>query len=196
MQDLSIRISTRAADGAVQTIDIGRPLSAPIVELGSPIDVQAPAPDGNRFIRVNADGERMADDATGDHVAVIDTTTGLMWSVESLGDPADEDDGITQEHCIERCKRLRLLGFDDWRLPTRTELAGLVDDTRHDPAIDTRFFPRVKPRWHWTSTAAAWSSAGAWVVLFGYGHVYNLHRSHDGFALAVRRSGQSSVSLT
>ncbi len=125
-----------------------------------------------------------------DHVAVLDQATGLMWSVESLGDPSDESDGITQEHCMERCKELQLLDFNDWRLPTRAELAGLIDDTRHEPAIDTDLFPRVKPRWHWTSTPAAWSSASAWYVGFYNGGVYYLRRYDLGFALAVRRAGQ------
>jgi hypothetical protein len=141
--------------------------------------------------KVLANGTRIpASDPRTDHVAVIDHAAGLMWSVDSLGDPDNPDDGIAHDHCIERCKQLRLLGFDDWRLPTRAELAALVDDTRHEPAIDTNLFPRVKPRWHWTSTAAAWSSASAWGVYFYYGGVYGSHRVYLGFALAVRRASQ------
>jgi hypothetical protein len=146
---------------------------------------------GIRFTRVLADGQYLKPDSDRtDHHAVIDHSTGLMWSVESLGDPSDENDGITQEHCIERCKQLRLLGYDDWRLPTRTELAALVDDTRHEPAIDTSLFPHVKPRWHWTSTPAAWSSSAAWGVFFDDGGVSYGRRSLSGFALAVRRASQ------
>jgi hypothetical protein len=143
------------------------------------------------FTKVTAEGLHLpADSDRTDHFAVIDHSTGLMWSVESLGDPSDENDGITQEHCIERCKQLRLLGYDDWRLPTRTELADLVDDTRHEPAIDVSLFPHVKPRWHWTSTPAAWSSASAWGVGFDNGVVGSNPRNSDGFALAVRRASQ------
>jgi len=143
------------------------------------------------FTRVLADGNRLpaGSDRT-DHVAVIDHSTGLMWSVESLGSKEDADDGITQEACEARCRELTLLGTNDWRLPTRAELAALVDDTRHEPAIDTSLFPRVKPRWHWTSTPCAWSSASAWGVDFGFGDVGSYHRGSDGFALAVRRAGQ------
>jgi hypothetical protein len=123
-----------------------------------------------------------------DHVAVIDHATGLMWAVESIGD----EDGDSQDHaaCTKACAELRLLGHDDWRLPTRAELVALVDDTRRDPAIDTNLFPRVKPNWHWTSTETAWSSGSAWGVYFGDGLVYGSPRGNYGFALAVRRAGQ------
>ncbi|GAB3305799.1 Lcl C-terminal domain-containing protein [Luteimonas notoginsengisoli] len=189
MSELSIRVTHRTEiDGRAveKTIDIETIPSLPAVsQVAAPARVAAasPEPSGQRFEKVHTKGEAR-------HVAVLDHQTGLMWSVESLGDPDDADDGITQEHCIERCRELRLLGFEDWRLPTRAELAGLVDDTRHEPAIDTDLFPGVKPRWHWTSTAAAWSSASAWGVGFYDGGVSSARRSGDGFALAVRRAGQ------
>jgi len=144
-----------------------------------------------RFTKLLADGARLplGSDRT-DHVAVIDEHTGLMWSVESLGSTKDEDDGISHEACKKRCAELNLLSFTDWRLPSRAELAGLIDDTTHEPAVDTNLFPRVKARWHWTSTPCAWSSASAWVVSFYYGLVNGNHRDGNGFALAVRRAGQ------
>ncbi|HID8537726.1 TPA: DUF1566 domain-containing protein [Stenotrophomonas maltophilia] len=123
-----------------------------------------------------------------DHVAVIDHATGLMWAVKSIGD--SDGDPMSQADCEKACSELRLLGYDDWGMPTRAELAALVDDTRHEPAIDTSLFPGVLPRWHWTSTPAAWSSASAWDVNFYNGYVDYNHRYDDGFALAVRRAGQ------
>jgi hypothetical protein len=142
-------------------------------------------------IKIAADGSRLPSAYAGtDHVAVLFPQRRLMFAVESLGNPDNPDDGIAQEQCAERCKQLRLLGYDDWRLPTRAELARLIDDTRREPAIDTSIFPKVKPRWYWTSTQAAWSSASAWFVSFGYGYVNHGHRGYYGFALAVRRAGQ------
>jgi hypothetical protein len=148
------------------------------------------------WTKVLADGTHVAgSDSRTDHVAVIDHSTGLMWSVESLGSEADADEGLNHEACAKRAAALRLLGHEDWRPPTRTELAALVDDTRREPAIDTALFPRVKPRWHWTSTP--WidsdgkaSASVAWYVNFGNGYVYHGHRGNEGFALAVRRPGQ------
>ncbi len=143
------------------------------------------------FTKVLADGTHLpAGSSLTNHVAVIDHSTGLMWSVESLGSTEDANDGMTQEACEARCRELTLLGTNDWRLPTRAELAALIDDTRHEPAIDTSLFPRVKPRWHWTSTPCAWSSASAWLVDFSGGLVGYDPRSRCGIALAVRRAGQ------
>jgi len=136
-----------------------------------------------------ADGTGAAgSDPRTDHVAVIDHSTGLTWAVKSIGD--SDGDPMSQADCEKACRELRLLGHDDWRPPTRSELAALVDDTRHEPAIDTSLFPGVLSRWHWTSTPCAWSSASAWFVDFGGGHVGDLHRGGYGFALAVRRAGQ------
>ncbi|HIE5740738.1 TPA: DUF1566 domain-containing protein [Stenotrophomonas maltophilia] len=136
-----------------------------------------------------ADGTSAAgSDPRTDHVAVIDHATGLMWAVKSIGD--SDGDPMSQVDCEKACRELRLLGYDDWGMPTRGELAALVEDTRHEPAIDTSLFPGVLPRWHWTSTPAAWSSASAWFVDFSYGRVDYLRRNYNGFALAVRRAGQ------
>ncbi|HDS1633524.1 TPA: DUF1566 domain-containing protein [Stenotrophomonas maltophilia] len=136
-----------------------------------------------------ADGTNAAgSDPRTDHVAVIDHATGLMWAVKSIGD--SDGDPMSQADCDKACRELRLLGYDDWGMPTRAELAALVDDTRHEPAIDTSLFPGVLPRWHWTSTPCAWSSASAWGVYFGHGYVSSLRRLSYGFALAVRRAGQ------
>ncbi|MFC6351275.1 DUF1566 domain-containing protein [Stenotrophomonas sp. CW117] len=177
----------------VGTLNI-HPISTPI--LAQPESIAEPFTTGaanttTQHTKILADGTHLpaGSDRT-DHVAVIDHATGLMWAVESLGSTNDPEAGISQEACQARCSELRLLGHSDWRLPTRSELAGLVDDTRHEPAIDTSLFPRVKPRWHWTSTAAAWSSASAWLVYFHDGNVDDYHRCYEGFALACRRSGQ------
>ncbi len=154
------------------------------LELGQVIDHRATG-----HTKLFADGTSAAgSDPRTDHVAVIDHATGLMWAVKSIGD--SDGDPMSQADCEKTCANLQLLGYDDWRLPTRAELSALVDETRHEPAIDTALFPGVLSRWHWTSTAAAWSSASAWAVSFSDGHVGSSHRNYYGIALAVRRAGQ------
>ena len=130
-------------------------------------------------------------------MAAIDVATGTMYCVTSLGKSDDApDESMTQQQCIERCNGFRLLGFDDWALGTRNEAAWIIDDdTRRAPAVDPDLFPGIKPDWHWTSSAlmnrdGTASASVAWCVYFYYGSVSYYHRDDDGFALAVRRSGQ------
>jgi hypothetical protein len=56
---------------------------------------------------------------------------------------------------------------DGWRLPTRTELLTLVDDTKHSPSCSV--FPDCPSEYFWTSTPWAGSSSGAWRVHFTSG---------------------------
>ena len=77
---------------------------------------------------------------------VTDNTTGLMWQ--------KQDDGVrrTWDQALEYCKGLSLGGHSDWRLPTVKELQSIVDYAKHNPAIDTMFFPDTKASVYWSST--------------------------------------------
>jgi hypothetical protein len=96
---------------------------------------------------------------------VRDTTTGLEWSHDDVAAIA-----VPWANADAACRDLRLGGHDDWRLPTRTELFALVDETRVQPAIDIEAFPNCKSSWYWTGTPHAASPAAcAWFVGFGSG---------------------------
>ena len=137
-----------------------------------------------KFIKIGADGQQLPADAT-DHVAVLLPAHGLMFTATSV-----VDSDVPQEECEAACKALTLAGYSDWDLPTIDELQLLVDRSRYSPAIDTDFFRDIQNDWYWSKTPAAWSSASAWLVYFGYGSVYDYPRYNGGFALAVRRAGQ------
>ena len=130
-----------------------------------------------RFIPLDAQLQPLS--AFGEHVAVQDTTTGLIWAVE-FG--TDLDHAAAEAYC----KALTLGSQSDWRLPTRVELFGITDDTRCRPAIDAEAFPTTPSDWFWTSTAFAAGSAYAWVVYFGFGLVNFDHRGYGCHARAVR----------
>lgn len=101
------------------------------------------------------------------HVAVIDEKNGLMWAADDV--TADGVDFATAE---KACRDLRLLGHDDWRLPTIQELLTCIDYSRCNPATDPEIH-RVKSAWYWTRTPAAWSASARWFVTFGYGDSIN-----------------------
>jgi hypothetical protein len=87
--------------------------------------------------------------------AIRDNETGLTWqsdlspSTFMFGDSSFCDDATTG-------------GFDDWRLPTITELQTIMDDTRTAPSVDTNMFP-IDPDMNisfWTSTPYGTSGFG------------------------------------
>jgi hypothetical protein len=54
-----------------------------------------------------------------------------------------------------------------WRLPTQTELSGLVLSYCSSPATDTAIFPETPATWFWSSSADG--AQGAWFVDFEQG---------------------------
>jgi hypothetical protein len=119
-------------------------------------------------------------------VSVIDETNALMWSRTML-------DEMTHADAEAACKALRLAGFDDWRLPARFELESLLDLSRHEPAINTDFFPDTASAYYWTSTPAAASPADcAWIVNFNHGHSGWYNRNNRTRVRAVRSVSRAS----
>ena len=75
-------------------------------------------------------------------------------------------------------------GYTDWRLPTVQELAGLVDYTRRDPAIN-RIFALCDGR-YWSSTTLTTSPFYAVLVLFTNGDVSFSFEGNSHYVQAVR----------
>jgi hypothetical protein len=101
-----------------------------------------------------------------DGSAVLDTRTGLVWEqspgVQHLG-WADAPD---------YCRGRTTGGRPDWRLPTKDELASLVDPTQADPALpDGHPFANVKSAIYWTATPDAKDPILAWHVSFFTGQI-------------------------
>jgi len=136
-----------------------------------------------RFSKVGPQGAVLAADAA-TWVAVLDNTTGLMWSLQ-----ATKVDNWKDAEAA--AKKVKAAGFCDWRLPTVEELFALAERTRHDPAIDEGFFPDTASDWFWSSTPWSGSPSGcAWGVFFYGGGACWGGRDYSGFVRAVR-VGQS-----
>jgi len=92
---------------------------------------------------------------------VTDINTGLMWQQGEGGQKAWED-------AITYCEGSSLAGYTDWRLPNIKELESITDDSLHNPAIDTSFFPNAYASYYWSSTGG---SSYTWYVVFSNGYV-------------------------
>ncbi len=85
-------------------------------------------------------------------------------------------------------------GHTDWRLPTKMELASLVEYQCHNPAINTEVFPAAPSSSFWSSSPNAYGSHGAWNVYFGYGYVYDGYKS-GARSVRLVRGGQAFASF-
>ena len=132
-----------------------------------------------RFRKIGNGDLLLASDPS-EWVAVLDTRSNLMWTVEVLPQQ-------TFAAAADSAAKLRTAGFADWRVPTVEELFCLADRTRRRPAIDTDYFPETQPDWFWSSTLDASSPSDfAWRVNFDFGYSGWGSQDYEGFVRAVR----------
>ncbi len=110
----------------------------------------------DRFAKLDAQGADLPADATA-WVMVRDNLTGLTWEVKTS---ENYDDRLTWEEADEFVGELnsdKLGGHSDWRLPTVSELAFIIDRGTHSPAISREFFSDITALadsdvFYWSST--------------------------------------------
>ncbi len=130
---------------------------------------------------------------------VTDTTTGLMWQKCSNGDynPATgKCEGETHwavpswQDAVNYCESMALAGYDDWHLPTISQLQTLVVPGG-DPTIDTTAFNDTFSGTYWSSTTYSSNSDFAEYVNFWNGRLGHAVKTNAGYVRAVRGGGQS-----
>ena len=78
-----------------------------------------------------------------------------------------------------------LCGYTDWRLPTQSELQGILASSGN-PKIDTTWFPNTQAFAYWTSSPYVGYSYSAWYVYFYDGSVNGINRNGNGHVRLVR----------
>ena len=118
--------------------------------------------------------------------AVRDNKTGLIWEREP-----DSFHGVWSDanpHCLEKT----VGGRKGWRAPTVEELASLVDQSQHDPALPAGHpFSNVKSAIYWTTTPSLKDPITAWHVSFLSGEVMTDQKSQTRRVWCVRASAES-----
>ncbi|MCX8517592.1 MAG: DUF1566 domain-containing protein, partial [Rhodoferax sp.] len=75
--------------------------------------------------------------------------------------------------------------YNDWRLPTKEELEGILASSG-SPRIDTDWFPNTQANFYWSSSPYVGYSDYAWYVDFNDGYVNNGNRDGNGYVRLVR----------
>jgi hypothetical protein len=118
---------------------------------------------------------------------VTDKDTGLMWQ--------KQDDGRQYNWHQAKgtvCRALKTGKYSDWRLPSKDELATIVDKSapQSGPAIKTSFFPGTMKAGYWSSTTDAVKPDFAWLVDFAKGHIIPAVDKRNHWHVRCVRGGQ------
>ena len=113
-----------------------------------------------------------------DGTEVLDHQTGLIWQRAIA-------ENLTFDQASDYAERVAQETGLTWRVPTKDELASLVDDSRHKPASG---FPDMPSERFWSSSPYVGDSSSAWVVSFNDGNV-NYYGRHCSLAVRLVRGG-------
>lgn len=104
--------------------------------------------------------KRFSQEKTADGQEIVkDSKTGLQWT-------ATYATGKNWAQAMSYCADLTFGGIQNWRLPTKNELEGLISTDKSSPASD---FPNSSTGWFWSSTSYSTYTDGAWIVHFDFG---------------------------
>jgi hypothetical protein len=109
---------------------------------------------------------------------VLDQVTGLTWQRNLAAQSFDW--WSARDYCAD----LVYAGRDDWSLPSRIELASLLDVGRFGPSIDLATFPSSPADFFWSASPASFSSL-AFGIRFDQGFVYDHDPKVSGRARCV-----------
>ena len=128
--------------------------------------------------------DRFKDNGDG---TVTDIETGLMW-VRNANSPHRS---MNWEDAMKYCEEINLQGFQDWRLPSKSDFLGLIDKEGIDVALPPGhpFNEVVKFGDYWTSSINPLGPMYTYVVNVGNGSTRFSSKNRMGFVWAVRFSG-------
>ena len=140
---------------------------------------------------------------------VRDNVTGLIWEVNTSkygvkkytwydsnpmtnrGGAGAKGDVTGTENYIKELNVASYGRYCDWRLPTITELAYIVD-RNPGTTIYSTFFPNTGASWYWSSTTNAYDTDTAYLMNFYYGYDNARYKNYYAYVRAVR-GGQSGT---
>lgn len=122
---------------------------------------------------------------------ITDENTCLMWEQKTNDNSIHDRDNTyswanAQSVFIAGLNAANFANYNDWRLPTVTELMSILNYENRNPAIAGTFV-NTRSSNYWTSTTNAASTGQAWCVNFNYGgHTRNNGKGNSNYVRAVR----------
>lgn len=116
---------------------------------------------------------------------ITDIRTRLMWQQD-----ANDMELYNWQGAVEYCKKLRLAGYSNWRLPTIDELRKLINENQDDQHkwLNTQGFKNIQPSIYWSSTTYTENDSFALYVGMSYGVVYRRPKNSHYYVRAVRNA--------
>ena len=99
---------------------------------------------------------------------VTDIKTKLMWQ-DNLETSTLK---LTYKEAKNHCKKLELIGYTDWRLPTQEQLLTITNKNRFNPSIKPEF-KNISSSYYWSSSPNISFKNFAWYTSFKDGHSYS-----------------------
>lgn len=130
----------------------------------------------------------LTDGISDDGLTVYDNKTDLTWQRCLVGRSWDGSTCAGGPTAMNWQSALSV-GDSGWRLPNIKELASIVEQQCHGPALNSIAFPRSTTN-IWSSTPYAGSGDAAWMISFNYGHTNHLsHKNYSSIYVRLVRSG-------
>ena len=118
---------------------------------------------------------------------VTDNVTGLVWQRNVASET------LTWEQAQRYCACLSIDGLGGWQLPSRIELASLVDWTAQSPSIDANAFPATPDDNFWTASVVTTDPGLVYLVYFVNGHTTYATEDYTYHARCVRAPTPQAV---
>jgi len=123
-----------------------------------------------------------------DKMIVTDSRTGLIWQDNSA--VVDDSKLLSWDNANSYCSELSLANLEGWKLPTLSELKGVIKSDAGSPTI-SEVFNHKTSGFYWSSTSNVDDNSNAWGVLF-YSGIQGSHAKNVNYYVRCVRSNSTS----
>jgi hypothetical protein len=147
------------------------------------------------YTKIANDGSELPDNVTlgsnpKDWACTQDNKTGLIWEVKNRDRGLrDWNKTYTFDESVAFATSVNsqtLCGKNDWRVPSKFELLGIVKSGETNPLIDTTYFPNTQSYYFWSSSPSDSHSGDVYGVYFGFGGVSSVDKDNYNYVRLVR----------